>query len=538
MTDKKYHCGECGYTYPSELSELIDKRIQVFCEKCGTPFTIKGVNFKPFSSTPEGMQKARAITDNIPPSGYQRFPSGYPHKFHYRTTERDLRSIENAIQGFNKFSYFLIYIISFVIFGLLIFDILRVLFNVELITYPLLFNFLSRGFFGLGGIFIAQYDQKYISKKVNEKRYNEIVIDAFCFGILGSIYYGIGVFLLLKGILILIYNILKRKNFAYNLKDSFNHFSAKAGFIIVLLIVAFSLVVPIKIEIGPIVQKGTIFELGLPYILTTLILTLIGISMLIIDMIYGKKLKTKEDVQVGDAIPIFIIGIIGVAGYASGIFILLKGILMILICIFQPKKTIESKIEIEEKIPEKKVNEPILKQPVIAEIPPSSPPPELPKELELTKQEEKMIKAHVKKTEKLKKELEKAPTPEKKFELKLHESLLPVSDEKDKELIKQYFTRIFSVLSKDVKNQIKNLKISKKEKKELLEELAFLTIEEQAKYIESVINMYQEIPKKLINRIRKLPNVKPKHYDKIIDQLKYLDSEEQLKFVQFLEENA
>ncbi|MFX1385686.1 MAG: hypothetical protein ACFE9M_00590, partial [Promethearchaeota archaeon] len=124
------------------------------------------------------------------------------------------------------------------------------------------------------------------------------------------------------------------------------------------------------------------------------------------------------------------------------------------------------------------------------------------------------------------------------FELKLHDSLLPVKDEKDKKLVKEYFSKIFSVLSKDLRKQINELKISKKEKKELLEELVFLTKEEQVKYIEAIVSLYKEIPKKLINRIRKLPNVKPRHYDKIVDQLKFMDIDEQTKFVQFLEENA
>ena len=93
-------------------------------------------------------------------------------------------------------------------------------------------------------------------------------------------------------------------------------------------------------------------------------------------------------------------------------------------------------------------------------------------------------------------------------------------------------------MSKDLRKQIIGLKISKKEKKELLEELAFLTKEEQVKYIEAMVSLYKEIPKRLINRIRKLPNVKPKHYDKIVEELKYMDVEEQIQFVQFLEENA
>ena len=50
--------------------------------------------------------------------------------------------------------------------------------------------------------------------------------------------------------------------------------------------------------------------------------------------------------------------------------------------------------------------------------------------------------------------------------------------------------------------------------------------------------MYKEIPKKLIERIRKLPNVRPEHYDRIVEELKYMDALERIKFVQFLEENA
>ena len=137
--------------------------------------------------------------------------------------------------------------------------------------------------------------------------------------------------------------------------------------------------------------------------------------------------------------------------------------------------------------------------------------------------------------EKIPKEKEKK---EKDIELRLHESLLPVKDEKDKKLVKEYFSKIFAVLSKDLRKQILNLKISKKEKRELLEELAFLTKEEQVKYIEVLVDLYKEIPKKLIARIRKLPNVNPKHMDKIVEQLRLMDFEEQLKFVQFLEENA
>ena len=82
------------------------------------------------------------------------------------------------------------------------------------------------------------------------------------------------------------------------------------------------------------------------------------------------------------------------------------------------------------------------------------------------------------------------------------------------------------------------MNIPKRDRKELLKELAFLNKLEQEKYIRAVIDLYKEIPIKLIERIRKLPNIKPKYYDKIIEQLKFMDDEEQLEFVQFLEKNA
>jgi len=122
--------------------------------------------------------------------------------------------------------------------------------------------------------------------------------------------------------------------------------------------------------------------------------------------------------------------------------------------------------------------------------------------------------------------------------LRLHESLLPVKDEKDRKIVKEYFSKIFNIISKDIRKQISELDIPKKERKNLLRELAFLAEEEQLYYIEALRNLYEEIPKKLIARIRKLPNVKPKYYDKIIEELKYMDKEQQIEYIQFLEKHA
>jgi hypothetical protein len=93
-------------------------------------------------------------------------------------------------------------------------------------------------------------------------------------------------------------------------------------------------------------------------------------------------------------------------------------------------------------------------------------------------------------------------------------------------------------LSKDLRKQISQLDIPKKERKNILKELAFLAEEQQIKYFEALKRLYAEIPYKLIERIRKLPNLKPKYHDKLVEELKYMDSEQQLEFVQFLEKNA
>jgi hypothetical protein len=282
---------------------------------------------------------------------------------------------------------------------------------------------------------------------------------------------------------------------------------------------------------------------------------------LFIDSGIKKGIKQKQKFVSIDAVRLIILGILGTMFFAAGIFILLKGILIAFLCFGKPT-IITQKVAVIEKpelftptppvptIPTalyKKEEKPQIVTPEAKDIELKT--EEIPSKVQVSEISDKEeIKIEQKKTEEVPiktpeettiiiDEEEKAKREE-EFKLKLHDSLLPVKDEKDKKLVKEYFSKIFAVLSKDLRNQIIDLKIPKKEKKELLEELAFLTKEEQVKYIKAIVNLYKEIPKKLINRIRKLPNVKPKHYDKIVEELKFMDYDEQMKFVQFLEENA
>jgi len=329
----------------------------------------------------------------------------------------------------------------------------------------------------------------------------------------GCVIFGIGVLILIKGIFIFFYVIsnednkdLKGYDFGLLMIRSLNNFGAVGGFVIVLL--GLNLVFLGAIG-GP---TGGHMGMQLSTIIVLMVLSSIA---LFVALINKNILAEKEKFEFSDFLQVLIIGVIGVLFAAAGIFILLAGVLIFFMQFGEPTKkapTVPVAVPIREE--EKKEIEEIPRVPI----------QKLPEEQPVFKEEEK--------------EKMKAKDLRKKTKLKIHESLLPIKDKKDKELITEYFTKIFAVLSTDLRNQVLDLKISKKEKKDLLKEVAFLSAEDQIKYVEGLVNMYQEIPVKLINRIKKLPNVKPKHYGKIIQQLKFMDMDEQVKFILFLEENA
>ena len=209
---------------------------------------------------------------------------------------------------------------------------------------------------------------------------------------------------------------------------------------------------------------------------------------------------------------------------------------------FQPKSEPSKKIQlVEEKNSLEKEEKPQIIEDEI--IPLEEETVELKPEKELLKDTPEEIKSieEIKEEEVEIETLDIKKTEEKKEEpsvLRLHESLLPVKNEKDKKIVKEYFAKIFNIFSKDLRKQILDLDIPKKERKNIIKELAYIAEEEQLKYIEALKGLYEEIPHKLIERIRKLPNLKPKYYDKLVEELKYMDSAQQFEFVQFLEKNA
>ncbi len=526
--DKLYICRNCQYGFPKELSKLIENEVQVYCEMCGTPFSLSGVSFKQKSVRAPGKTIHR-------PSKYGMIGKESPN-------------LDKAIKILNRFDYIPIIIFSIITLILSFFNF-RTSGGIMLIisSYILVFS----------SLLIIIYDSRFISPKIKSNSYDEITLDAICYGILGCIIYGTGVILLIKGLLIFIYSAKNSERgshkvyqFGLKLKNSINNFSAKAGFVILLFVlngIYFS-----GIEISAFTIITSFFnDFILMLILTSFIL--ISFVVLIIDFKLRKKIYNNIEFTGVDVVLTFILGVIGTVFLSIGIFILLKSILLLILFVGKPID-LNGKLKIKETeiVPFQKElpKEPKVEQVKKEEIPeerldsiPSEPKPQIISAEENTPEEET---EEVKSTEE-ERELDiaedvvlqkKEEDKEEVITLRLHESLLPVKNEKDRKIIKEYFAKIFNIISKDIRKQILELDIPKKARKSILKELAFLAEEEQLNYIEVLRNLYEEIPLKLIERISKLPNVKSKYYDKIVEELKFMDKEQQIEFVQFLEKRS
>ncbi|MFX1590097.1 MAG: hypothetical protein ACFFC1_18310, partial [Promethearchaeota archaeon] len=429
---KVYICRECNYAFPDELSHLIESNIQVYCERCGSPFILEGVKFKPA------------------PTPYLRKKKPF-----YTLSERKSSSLENLIQFLNKISFIPLLIYTCISFGL----IAEILVNPDEFVF-ILFERIS---LGLISLFLLIYDRTRIAPKIREKNYNEIFLDSFCWGILGCVLYGLGVIILIKGFFIIIYVITDIKNkdlktYDYGLlaKNSINYFSVKAGLLIVLYGIYKAYLDGIYIPTADKIIIHFPFNIEIPLIfLIYLGFLLIALVILLIDSKSKNKIREKQKFEIKDAIKIFILGVIGTIFYAAGIFILLKGILIFFLSLGKPSEKIQE-VALEEKPTYYPPTPPTPPEPPMLPTPPDikiERPEKLiheEKEIELKPVEKPIKIEQEKKEEKIKlKELEEIPHKidkkekvkrEEEFELKLHDSLLPVKDEKDKKLVKEYFS--------------------------------------------------------------------------------------------------
>ena len=429
MVKKLYICRECGHVFPNELSEYIENKIQVYCEMCGTPFSLMGVDFKKTSQA-------------LPKKPIKPYST-------YSGKDKNKSKLSSIILLLNKISYLPLLIFAGIVLGS----------NLYIIFYPhdWLLNFIKTLIIGFSALIITVYDINHISPKIKEEKYDDIVLDAFCYGILGCIIFGTGTIMLIKGVFILIHVIANPKeeknklyHFGLKLKNSINYFSAKAGLIIILFA---AINIFENIETNHFIPFGInfIFErlAGLDDWLRIIIVVviiigfcLIPLIILVIDLRMKKKIAQKQTFSFGDAIGVFILGIVGTAIFGIGIFILLKGILLFLLFVGKPfeiekfeskeiqfSRRIDKELEREEKeeIPPKIIPVEVERKDIPVEVKTEK----VPLEEKVTLKEEQF------ETEEKEAQISKqiiTPIEEERTEIKLrlHESLLPVKNEKDK----------------------------------------------------------------------------------------------------------
>ncbi|MFX1239316.1 MAG: hypothetical protein ACFE8P_16570, partial [Promethearchaeota archaeon] len=355
MTKKKYACRECGFIFPIELGELIDNKIQVFCEKCGTAFTLKGVVFKPYSEIKKedaSTLKSQPIDPNANTwqSGFRTGPlKQYKYRSYSSFSDRQRNNMEKLIKVLNGITFPFLIFIPIIFASFIATEVVYFVSGAtDYLNQFIIYRYIL---FMIAGFIIIIYYKKRISKKVKNKQYNEIALDALCWGIVSCIFFGLGAPLVVEGAFILLYNLYHKKNFAHNLKNSINHFSVKAGILLLFIIFAFliGLVVEIREGISGIEILMTFDEelierfLLVDFIPWGIFFGLLIISF-IIDTGYRKSLAKRDKIKFGDATLIFVIGILGTMFFAAGIFILLKGVLLVLMFIVRPKKTEEKEI--------------------------------------------------------------------------------------------------------------------------------------------------------------------------------------------------
>ena len=140
-----YVCRECNYVFPEELAELIDKRVQVFCEMCGTPFSLAGVEFK----QPQIIKREKS---SIQPKAQKAY-------------KKDKTSLSKAINVFNSFDYIPLIIFAGIVLGML--------FGIFL-NPDNWFTILSRHLLiAIAAILIVVYDLNHISPRIKEEKYGE-----------------------------------------------------------------------------------------------------------------------------------------------------------------------------------------------------------------------------------------------------------------------------------------------------------------------------------------------------------------------------
>jgi len=154
--------------------------------------------------------------------------------------DKSAEYVRKSIHFLDKISYIPALFVSIIYF----------IFFLEILVNPFDWIYLSSTYL-LGsfiGFLLYNYDKNYISPLIHNEEFDDIILDALCWGIVGCIFYGTGIFILIKGLLILFYKINEdfliikdkkknyRQNFSLKLYSSLNSISSIAALVIIMLV--------------------------------------------------------------------------------------------------------------------------------------------------------------------------------------------------------------------------------------------------------------------------------------------------------------
>ncbi len=239
-------------------------------------------------------------------------------------TEKDFLKV---IQFLNKISYIPVLIVA--IYNL--FFLLELIVNFSNWFNIILTNLLA----GSIGLIIVNYDQGKISPKIKQQQFNSVIVDSFCLGVLGCIYYGAGTIILIKAIVVGLYLIwdfspnskvnsknkanLNKGNVSFQVYDSLREFSGIGGILIILMAFYF-LGIPTLIK-----WKDMLLNFDVSFIVDPFfILLMMGFTAIVIDYNTKDLIRLKEEFNTKDVSNQFFLGILGCVYFCAGIFIVMK----------------------------------------------------------------------------------------------------------------------------------------------------------------------------------------------------------------------
>lgn len=569
------HCPDCNNRLSQDLTRILLSGNSVYCERCGFKFTgiekgevkeftleqqnlehhnqnkletqwkvwkkkwqeIKQKYILPVFNEPSPSQTVENALNTTTPSSLLISTQNKRSEMERRDAKENMDRILPIMHSLNRISLFISFIIIFASFITFIIDAVG--------RKPALWTDLIVLFYQ---IYVINLDLHKFIPDIDKKRFSNAGIGLILVGIISSSANGIGGFLILRGVLYLIYTIFALKYYYPNFlppgsKQS-TYFWTREIISTYVVMLGPLLFFNYLFALVAAIQEITIF--GNEDLIPLLVIG--GIALLIFNggalpQIQKSHLTKIED---GWIIACLIIGGITMGLYGLGMMLIFLMILLILckdalshfagtipsladLCSI-PQNTSDS-FPIQPGAPSQFVQavpEPVIPSGnMITNIPPGgtiryrrfNPQTGEPYPVPIAE----MV-------------IEAAPM----IQTSIPQKTTSMTPQKNEVAVPIELTHLFTVLDPDVRNRLLQLPISENERIELSKALVILAKKEQLRFLTELEEVNQTHPKEMqqnIDRINRLP-LSQKEKQSLIAQLEYLPLDKQAEFVQFVENSV